>query len=142
MKAEREEKREGERDGPAPLPWPERVVGALGLLMLLAVLGLLLHQGLVQQDMPPDIAVEAEAVTPLPSGNGFLVAVAARNTGGHTATAVQILGELREGDRVVESSLFQLDYVPDHSERRGGLFFRHDPRALRLELRATGYAEP
>lgn len=136
---DQEEKGKG---APAPLPWPERAAGILGLLLLLSALGMLLYQGLFQEEMPPDIAVEAEAVTRLASGDGFLVAVRARNRGGQTATAVQVRGELREGERVVESSSFQFDYVPDHSERRGGLFFRHDPGALRLELRATGYAEP
>jgi uncharacterized protein (TIGR02588 family) len=35
-----------------------------------------------------------------------------------------------------------LDYVPPRSSREGGLWFSRDPRAGRLTLRATGYAEP
>ena len=35
-----------------------------------------------------------------------------------------------------------LDYLPQDSERRGGLFFTEDPAAYELVLRAQGYAEP
>jgi uncharacterized protein (TIGR02588 family) len=48
--------------------------------------------------------------------------------------------ELR-GNRVSTSEAV-LDYVPPRSGREGGLWFAGDPRAGRLTLRATGYAEP
>ena len=59
-----------------------------------------------------------------------------------TAAAVQIEGELVEGERVLATSQVTLDYVPGNSERRGGLFFRENPQAYDLEIRALGYAKP
>lgn len=51
-------------------------------------------------------------------------------------------GALLRGDSVGETSEAVLDHVPGRSVRHGGLFFRNDPRAYRLELRAAGYQEP
>ena len=63
-------------------------------------------------------------------------------TAAATAAAVQIEGELLDGERVIATSQVTLDYVPGNSERRGGLFFREDPEAHGLKVRALGYAEP
>ena len=42
----------------------------------------------------------------------------------------------------IETSDITFDYVPGHAERKGGLFFRQDPRMHKLELRALGYQTP
>lgn len=78
----------------------------------------------------------------VPSADGWLVEVAAQNLSAATAAAVQIEGELLDGERVIATSQVTLDYVPGNSERRGGLFFREDPQAHGLKVRAMGYAEP
>ena len=43
---------------------------------------------------------------------------------------------------VKEASEVTLDYLPPRSDREGGLFFAHDPRAGDLQLRAKGFARP
>jgi uncharacterized protein (TIGR02588 family) len=43
---------------------------------------------------------------------------------------------------VVETSQATIDYLPQRSERRGGLFFTRNPEGLDLNLRAEGYSEP
>lgn len=35
-----------------------------------------------------------------------------------------------------------LDYVPQHSEREGGLLFLNDPARHERQLRVKGYVEP
>ncbi len=42
----------------------------------------------------------------------------------------------------METSGATLDHLPARSNRAGGLFFDHDPRAFALRLRAKGYHEP
>ena len=51
-------------------------------------------------------------------------------------------GELEADTGKVETSETTIDYVPAEGEQRGGLYFRQDPRRLRLKLRAHGYREP
>ena len=51
-------------------------------------------------------------------------------------------GELREGTESVETSNTTIEYVPAHSERKGGLFFTSDPRQYVLRLQAKGYEKP
>lgn len=75
--------------------------------------------------------------------SGYLVQFNAFNEGGSTAEGVVIEGKLRRGpDPAVETSHTTLDYLPSHSELKGGLFFTQDPRQFDLQLRALGYEVP
>lgn len=51
-------------------------------------------------------------------------------------------GERQFDDAPAETAEANFDFIPDHSARRGGLFFESDPRQRRLSLRAEGYVEP
>lgn len=130
------------REERAALPWPERVAALLGLLLVLGALGLLLYEGLSGDGAPPDIEIRVESIRAQPSGSGYLVEIVAANRGGQTGAEVRVSGELLQDGQAVETSTAVFDYIPDRSERRGGLFFRRDPRAYALQLRATGYVEP
>ena len=77
-----------------------------------------------------------------PAGDGFVARIAGVNASPETAAAVQVEGVLSRGGEEVESATATLDYVPGHSEKRGGLFFAEDPREGDLRLRALGYQEP
>ncbi|MFC3126494.1 hypothetical protein ACFOD4_15630 [Pseudoroseomonas globiformis] len=123
-------------------PWPERLAGLLGLIMLVAVLGILLHQALLRPDTPPGIRLEAGTAEALGPGLGYHLPVTAQNLGNQTAASLRVQGEIRREGQVVETSLLEFDYVPDRSQRRGGLFFREDPRQGELVLRPLGYADP
>jgi len=118
----------------------EWIAAAVSTVLVLAVVGYLLYDAVVRPQTPP--AVEVRADTVLRSGGVWLVEFSARNRGHRTAAAVQVRGELMEGGRTVETSEAVLDYVPGESVRRGGLYFRADPRAYRLQLRALGYQDP
>jgi uncharacterized protein (TIGR02588 family) len=59
-----------------------------------------------------------------------------------TAEGVVVEGELTIEDGQKEVSHTEIDYVPAHAERRGGLFFSQDPRRGELRLRVLGYEEP
>lgn len=126
------------RSSVPPLEW---VASGIGLLLTVGLVALLAAEALkAPSGAPPSIEVRVVEVTPV--DRGYVVEFAARNRRHATAAAVEIEGELARPGGEPERSRALLDYVPGHSERRGGLFFRRDPRAHALELRALGYQEP
>lgn len=131
--------RDGGEGGGRRSRW-EWVAAAVSTALVLAVVGYLLYDAVARPRTPPSIQVAADTV--LRSGDLWLVEFRAANAGHETAAAVKIEGELMQADSSVESSEAVLDYVPGRAVRHGGLFFRRDPRAYRLELRAHGYQEP
>lgn len=132
-------RRDGGAGGGLKSRW-EWVAAAVSTGLVLAVVGYLLYDAVARPRTPPSLEVQADTV--LKSGGLWLVEFSARNRGHETAAAVKVEGALMQGDSAVESSEAVLDYVPGESVRRGGLFFRADPRAYRLELRALGYQDP
>jgi uncharacterized protein (TIGR02588 family) len=126
--------------GRTEIPALEWLLGSIGALMVAGAIGFLAWSGSVQGDTPPDIRVEVERV--LEQRHGWLVLVRAFNEGGSAAAEVTVGGELIAPDGTVESAELRLDFLPSRSDRQGGLFFTHDPRARDLRVRALGYAEP
>jgi uncharacterized protein (TIGR02588 family) len=115
-------------------------LGLLGLLFVLGSIGYMLYEALAGDSSPPDVSVKIQSV--LPTQNGFRVEFRVVNAGGRAAKGLNVAGELRAGDDVVETSETTIDYVPSHSERQGGLFFTLDPQLYDLQLRAEGYETP
>ena len=130
------------RSGKAPKePLLEWIAAGVGLVLTLGMMAVIGREALRGDPMqPPAIEVAATAITPIPSG--FVVEVVAVNRSGGTAAAVQVEGELKSGDESIETSNLTFDYVPGHAQRKGGLFFREDPRRHRLEVRALGFQAP
>ncbi|WP_306752324.1 TIGR02588 family protein [Paracoccus actinidiae] len=126
------------QDGTPVLEW---ISAAIGLVLTVAMLGFIGWQAWKHTgEEPPAIKVHVQHI--LPAGDGYVVEFVAVNLSPATAAAVQIEGELIEGERVIATSQVTLDYVPGNSERRGGLFFRENPQGYDLEIRALGYAQP
>lgn len=88
---------------------------------------------------PPWITVQVDSI--IRRDDRYLIRIRVRNQGGSTAGSVVVEGMVGTGGGV-ETSEVTFDYVPAQSERRGGLFFRQDPRARRLVLRPLAYTEP
>jgi uncharacterized protein (TIGR02588 family) len=129
-----------DREPPAPQEiskW-EWAVGALGLLLLLALVGFLAREATTSAT-PPDLTARVDSVSRLTSG--WLAHVRVLNRGRETAVEVTVEGELVAGSDTVRRET-TLDYVPGRSERGGGLLFDRDPSSGRLDVRATGYQEP
>ena len=122
-------------------PVLEWIVSALGLVLTIGIALVIGREALSgETTQPPAIEVRATRIVPQPSG--YLVEIEASNRSGGTAAIVEIEGALMAGESEVETSGLTLDYVPGHATRKGGLYFRRDPRAHRLEVRALGYQEP
>lgn len=110
-------------------------------MLVAAALSVLVYKAIWRDVSPPQVTVHLIAVMPVQ--NGYLVQFNAVNQGGSTAEGVVIEGQLRRGsDPAVETSHTTLDYLPSHSELRGGLFFTQDPRQSDFQLRALGYEVP
>ena len=109
-------------------------------MLVAGALGLLLYKAIWREVSPPEVIVRVISVVPMQ--NGYLVRFHAVNEGGSTAEGVVIEGELGRGTERAETSHTTLDYLPARSEKRGGLFFTHDPRQFDFQMRAFGYEEP
>lgn len=126
------------RTDPPLLEW---VASGIGLLLLLGLLAVIGREALSREaEQLPAIDVAIRRI--LPAGSGFVVEIEAVNRSGGTAAAVEIEGVLKSGGTSLETSNATLDYVPGHSRRRGGLFFREDPRRHEIEVRALGFQIP
>lgn len=118
----------------------EWIAAGVAAVLLAAALIYLAVSGLMRGGGPPRIEVVSLGVAR--DGTEYLVRFRARNSGDRTAAQVVIAGELRQGDSTVEKSQVTLPYLPIEATRRGGLFFRHDPSAYQLSLRAEGFMVP
>ena len=111
------------------------------ILIALAMVGTIVVEGISGADDPvPLLAATAQSVTP--AAQNYVVTVSLTNQSRRTAAAVQVEGVLKRGGEEVETSSATIDYVPGHSDAKGGLIFTEDPRAHQLELRVTGYEHP
>jgi uncharacterized protein (TIGR02588 family) len=124
----------------ADIPLLEWVLGALGLAIVMAVVGVLIYEAVAGDQSPPDVKLTVQSITPLQ--NGFLVKVRAENIGGEPAARVPITAEVWAQSKVLESSETQFEHLPPHSFREAGVFFQRDPRPNEIRLRALGYEEP
>ncbi|MDT8758200.1 hypothetical protein MZO42_05780 [Sphingomonas psychrotolerans] len=115
------------------LEWIAAGLGLLGILFVGAIVG---REALLgEPDQLPALEVRAGRIEP--HAAGFVVEFEVVNHASGTAAAVEVEGKL--GD---ETSTATLDYVAGNASARGGLFFRHDPRGQKLELRALGFQTP
>ena len=136
-RAKKQESSEDEGQRPAISPAEWIAVGISAAIVVGAVVTLLLHAP--RDRTPPDLVVTVDHVDPVTAG--FLVRFTVENKGGTTAAHVVVRGESR-GSAEGEDPEAVFDYVPDGSQRRGGLLFKTDPRRGALTLRAVGYREP
>jgi uncharacterized protein (TIGR02588 family) len=122
-------------------PFWEKVVGALGLLIVLCVLGFLLYEAF-QPQTTAEIVTKVTAITP--QTGGYLVEFEASNHGRKTAAAVAVEGALYEtgAGEPVETAEISFDYIPDQSDRQGSFVFTHDPREYELRLQVKGFMDP
>jgi uncharacterized protein (TIGR02588 family) len=130
----------GSEEKPRDVPFVEKLIAGVGLTLVVLVAGSLGYEALTHSGGPPDVEVQVGGIHR--SRSGYLVRFTAFNGGETTAAQVQIEGELRDGDQVVEESATTLRFVPDGGNQEGGLFFERDPHRYRLHLRATGYEKP
>jgi uncharacterized protein (TIGR02588 family) len=122
------------------VPWLEWVASGIGFILVLGIFSVIGWQAFNGATQPPAITVELGSVARVEGG--YRVLFRARNSAGEAAAQVEIEGKASGAGTDPETSRAVLDYIPGHSQRRGGLFFARDPRAGTLTVRATGFVEP
>ncbi len=118
----------------------ENAVFALGLLLVVALLGALVYQGVAGPDGPADVRASAGPVAA--EGGGVRAHVVVTNTGGAVAedVRVEVCGRGGPmGEPVCAEA--QIPYVPAGAERRGVVGFRKAPAGA-LAARVVSYLEP
>jgi uncharacterized protein (TIGR02588 family) len=121
---------------PASTPALEWIAAAIGLAAILFVAVVIGREALTgEPEQLPSLEVHATRV--VPNAAGFVVEFEVVNHTSGTAAAVAI-----EGQSGAETSSATLDYVAGNASGKGGLFFKHDPRGQKLELRALGFQTP
>jgi uncharacterized protein (TIGR02588 family) len=120
-------------------PW-EWALGITGFAFVAATVAFLAYQAITDDHAPPDVAIRTESVAAVQSG--YVVTIAAVNSGDRAAANVIVKGELSTESGTVETSEMNFQYLPARSERKGGLFFAHDPRRFKLVVSARGYERP
>lgn len=142
-KNEQKQKQRSDKEDAALKPGTsttEWIIAGIGCLALLAVLVYLLIDAVSGRNGAAQLVVLPVEVSA--TEGGYVVEFSASNRAGKSVAAVEITGELRDGDEVVEESSATIDYIPQNSERLGALIFRSNPEAHDLRLFARGYVEP
>ncbi|GEO14077.1 hypothetical protein [Microvirga aerophila] len=140
MVQQRTADRDGTQQKANHTPWLEWVASGIGLLLTLGIFGSIGWQAFDDAGAPPAIAVDVTRVVPVEGG--YRVEFRARNSTGSTASQVEIEGKLAGDGAEAEIGHVVFDYIPGHSERKGGMFFTREPRQESLALRALGFADP
>lgn len=122
-------------------PMMERLIAAVALAGLLALIGVLLHQAVSDPEDPlPRITLEVERV--VEDGDGWLTIVRAHNAGSAGAVDLVVEGDLEGEGSSREIRQATLAELPPRSQRRAALRWTGDPRSGRLALRVVGFALP
>lgn len=122
----------------APVRTVEFVVGVVSGVLLVSVLGLLGYQAVAVRDAPPALRTRVDPIgdTDQPP---YVFQVQVRNTGGQTAQAVQITGQLTRDGRQVEQAYATVRYIPPNSRRTVSLLFETDPETAPISVKVAGY---
>lgn len=121
--------------------WIEWVVGGICTLLVSALTLWIAYHAVVDAGGTPQLGIEITQTKTNADGT-HMVAFVIRNTGTQTAAAVPVIGALKDGDKVIETREITFDYVPAQSSATGTILFKADPASYRLEIGASGYADP
>lgn len=121
-------------------PLWEKLLGIVGLLLLLAGFIYLGWMAIHEDDTPPDVLFSITRISQV--SDGFLVEVEVTNNGSQSLAALHLKGSLTIEDGEPEINQAQVDYLPSRSKGHAGFFFSRDPRTGTLEFKPSGYQEP
>lgn len=130
---------QNENKAPQISVW-EWLTAFVGLALVVGAIGFTLYKAIWGSEEPPDIKIRIESIEP--RGDVYLVKFSALNQGGYTAAGLALEAELTRGAEKIETSHTTIDFLPSHSVRNGGFYFRKDPRQYDLQTRAVGYEQP
>jgi uncharacterized protein (TIGR02588 family) len=117
-------------------------VFALSLMLVIGTLGYLTWAALMQSDEPAQL--EVRLGEPQQRKEQFAVPVSVLNDGDRTAEGVVVEVSLEnDSGQEVETSQFEIAFVPRHSTREGEVLFKQNPQiAANVTARVLGYETP
>lgn len=118
----------------------EWVTFSIASTILSAISGLVLYVWISDRHEPAALSVEQSEIRQ--TGGKFYVPFEVTNTGGETVESVQIVAELKTGDRVLESGDQQIDFLSKGEKEEGAFVFQRDPRQGNLIVRVASYKIP
>lgn len=118
----------------------EQISFAIASALLVAILGTVGYLWVSDRNQDPP-ALEVSSHLEQRQGK-YYVPFTVTNTGGETATAVQVIAELRVNSEVVEWGEQEIEFLSRQEEAKGAFIFIRDPRAGELTVRVAGYAMP
>lgn len=123
-----------------PRSTAEWITFGIASTILSAIAGLVVYVWISDRQEPAAILVEQREIR---ETNGrFYVPFEVVNTGGETVESVQIIAELKTGDRVLESGDQQIDFLSRGEKEEGAFVFDRDPRQGDLSVRVASYKVP
>lgn len=118
----------------------EQITFGIAAAIVATLVGLILLTWAVQKNEPPQLAITA---APVEQRQGqFYVPFTVENQGGGTAESVQVLAELRQGQRVLETGEQQIEFLSSGEQEEGAFIFTQDPSRFSLDLRVASYKLP
>ena len=118
----------------------EKISFAIASALLIAILGIVGYLWVSDRNPDPP-ALEVSSSVEQRQGK-YYVPFTVVNTGGETATTVQIIAELRINGEVVEWGDQEIDFLSRQEEAEGAFIFIRDPKAGELTVRVASYAMP
>ncbi len=115
--------------------WLEWVVFAVSAVLIVAVVGFLVVDGMRDAGRPPDIRISLGKGQK--SAHGFLVPVSVTNLGDKTAQAVELEIRCQSGEDE-QSATLTYDFLASGEVRAGWAGFSGEP-VERLSARVVGY---
>jgi uncharacterized protein (TIGR02588 family) len=121
-------------------PRLEWLLGMVGLALLIAAVGYLTYLGITDPSKPGAVVITVLDVHSVDGAH--VVKFSVRNDGSENLSHLHLTARLNDGDKEIESAQAFIDYLPAHSEQRGGVYLRHDPHRHTLRIDPAGYMEP
>lgn len=121
-------------------PLWERVIGAIGFLLVCFTIVFLIWSAINKESGSPQIRFQVHDISFIEER--YLVLLDVYNAGDLTAADLQLQAQLIDINGNDESAVARIEYLPARSTRRVGLYFDGDPNIGELQIRASGYQEP
>ncbi|MFQ4144324.1 TIGR02588 family protein [Chlorogloeopsis sp. ULAP02] len=119
----------------------EWVTFSAASFILAIVVGLVGYVWLNENDQPPILSVSNKQTIREVDGK-YYVPFEVTNTGGGTAESVQIMAQLKIGEKISETGDLQIDFLSSGEKEEGAFIFTQNPRQGQLIIRVTSYKLP
>lgn len=120
--------------------WLEWTVFGFGSILVTGVLVFLLYEALTYTPQPAVLAVELGA--PQQVVDRYIIPFTVKNSGGETATDVQVEVALERPDQPLEQVHVAIDVIPRYSSGEGWVAFRSDPGTGDLHAHVQSFRQP